>query len=204
MASRFFQSCEELSRWATTICGAALVVSVLLVAFEVIIRKAFGVSTAMADEVSGYIFAGATAWSLSFALYRRRHIRIDALYIHFPPTVQRALDLAALISMLAFFSILAYQSVFVFLESVRIGAAANTVLRTPLWIPQLVWMLGLVFFAFTIAVVLAETLAALFRRDFALVKKIAAAPSINEEIAEELADTDMAVGAAGGGGKGRS
>jgi len=190
MVSRLYKSCESISRLALLMGGIMVGFSVLLVTIEVISRKVFSTSVIGSDEISGYILACATAWGLSYALYRRRHIRVDAVYVHLPAAVQRTLDIIALVALGSFFSILAYQAVFVFAESWRIGAESNTTLRIPLWIPQFIWMLGLVFFVFNIFVILCEVLMALFRRDFALMKSIAAAPSIREEIDDEIGETN--------------
>ena len=189
MPSRFYRLCETLSRLLLLAGGVLIALSVPMVAIEVIVRKIFGLSLFPGtDEISGYVFASAVTWSLSYALYRRRHIRIDALYIYFPAGVRHVLDIAALLGLAGFFSLLTYQAAFVVAESIRIGAESNTVLRVPLWLPQSAWLFGLVFFVFNIFVILAETLAGLRRGDYELVQRIAAAPSIRDEIQDEVDD----------------
>lgn len=186
MASRWYQASEQLSRWAVQAGGALLFLTVLMVTIDVVGRKYFQISLLGTDEISGYIFGISTAWALSYALFRRRHIRIDALYVHLPYPAQRALDVIALVSFAVLFSLLAYQAVGVLLESLRLGAQSNTPLRTPLWIPQLFWMLGLCFFTFNIYLILIETITALLKRDFVRAHALAAAPSVRDEAAQEL------------------
>lgn len=177
---------EKIARFAVYICGALLIFSALLVTLEVVMRKVFRESLQGADEYSGYILAISVTWAFSFALYRRAHIRIDALYVKLPYKLCCVLDLVALISLLIFFSILSYLSLEVLMESLRLGAQANTVRRTPLWIPQSIWVAGLFFFVWNIAILSIRTATFLAKGQFEDVRALAGAPSVLEEIDEEL------------------
>jgi TRAP-type C4-dicarboxylate transport system permease small subunit len=173
--------CENLARHSVQAGGLMLLVSAVFVTFEVVARKLFGFSLAAVDELSGYVFGIATTWALSLALFRRSHIRVDALYVKLPTRLRGILDVLALASLAVVFSLLAFQAVQVFLETLRLGAEANTPLRTPLWIPQVFWVTGLCFFVFNIYLLLIRTSIALLRGDHRLVHALAAAPSVREE-----------------------
>jgi TRAP-type mannitol/chloroaromatic compound transport system permease small subunit len=177
---------EKVSLTTVYIGGSLLIFSAFLVAVEVIMRKVFSQSLAAVDEVSGYIFAFTTTWALSYALFRRAHIRIDALYVRLPAKVQCTLDVVALLSLAMFFTLLAWQAVGVLTETVRIGATSNTPLRTPLWMPQILWLTGYWFFLFNIYLLLIRAAWALFTARFDEVRQIAGAPSLLEEVAEEI------------------
>ncbi len=177
---------EKISRFAVYICGTLLILSAVLVAVEVVMRKVFRESLQGADEYSGYILAISVTWAFSYALYRRAHIRIDALYVKLPYKVCCVLDLIALLSLLFFFSILSYLALEVLMESIRLGAQANTVRRTPLWIPQSIWVAGLFFFVWNIAILTIRTGTFLARGQYEEVRALAGAPSVSEEIDEEL------------------
>jgi TRAP-type C4-dicarboxylate transport system permease small subunit len=177
---------ERVSRLSVYICGGLLIFSAVLVAIEVVLRKAFNESLASVDELSGYIFAITTAWAFSFALFRRAHIRIDALYVRLPPKVCCVLDVLAMVSLAVLFSVLVYLSTGVLQETLRLGARANTPLGTPLWIPQSLWLAGLGFFCLNIYLLLARSGWALLTGNFDLVRDVAGAPSIREEVEAEL------------------
>lgn len=177
---------EQMCRVTVYVGGVLLILSAVVVSVEVISRKVFLYSLQGADEFSGYVLAITVAWAFSYALYRRAHIRIDALYVHLPYRVCCVLDVVALFSLAVFFSIMAWLSVEVVLESVRLGAQANTVRRTPLWIPQSIWVAGLIFFVINIYVLLIRSATMLFNGQFEQVRALAGAPSVIEEVEQEL------------------
>ncbi|WP_316980134.1 TRAP transporter small permease subunit [Shumkonia mesophila] len=187
---RFLSRCwcqlERLSTALIYVGGGLLIVCCLLVAVEVVIRKTLNQSLQGVDEISGYFFAVFTVWAFSYALFRRAHVRVDALYLHLPSGIQRILDIVALLSMAIIFTLLSYQAWGVLAETVRIGAQSNTPLRTPLWIPQVFWMMGLWLFALNIWIVLTRSVLALLRGDMKAVEAMAAAPSIHEETRDDV------------------
>lgn len=183
---------ETIARAGIYVGGVLLIFSAVLVAAEVLLRKFFDYSIQGADEYSGYILAITVTWGFSYALHRRAHIRIDALYVKLPYRVCCVLDLIALLSLLVFFSILSYLAVEVLLESIRLGAQANTVRRTPLWIPQGIWVAGLIFFVWNILLVSVRTAGFLIAGDYENVRALAGAPSVIEEMEEELHLTEHA------------
>ncbi len=184
--SRAWTSFERLSRALIYVGGGLLIISTVMVAVEVVIRKAFSLSLRGVDEISGYFFSVFTAWAFSYALFKRAHVRVDALYTHLPVMAQRVLDVIALASMAVVFTLLAYQGYGVLAETVRIGAESNTPLRTPLWIPQVFWMTGIWFFALNIWLFLMRSVLALIRGDMETIQAIAAAPSLHEEMESDM------------------
>ena len=70
----------NLSRGAVWVGGFGLLIAAFVVTADVISRKVFNVTMSGSDEISGYVFAAATAWAYSFALLHRANIRIDSLY----------------------------------------------------------------------------------------------------------------------------
>jgi len=64
-------------------------------------------------------------------------------------------------------------------------AAANTTLGTPLWIPQSLWALGLVWMSVVLVLMLIRASAALVTGDIPLVKALCGQRSTEEEAKEE-------------------
>ena len=81
---------NTLSLGAAWFGGAITLASVLLICFDVLVRKFFGFTTGGADELSGYAFAISTSWSLAFVVLHRGNVRVDALYQLLPAGVRRA------------------------------------------------------------------------------------------------------------------
>jgi len=116
------------------------------VAVEVILRKLFTISVGGANELSSYAFAVGASWAFGFTLLERGHIRIDAVYQYVPRRVRIFLDFLALFLLLVFVAFWTWRAGVMLAGTIDIGAQANTPLGTPLWIPQLFWLFGLIVF----------------------------------------------------------
>lgn len=138
------------------------------------------------DEISGYLFAVGTSWSLAHALVTRGHVRIDAVYGGLSPAVRAWLDLVALLCLALFVGALVERAFDVATTSLFEWNRSNTNLRIPLALSQIPWMLGIVLFFVTIAVAIVRSLLMLLRGDYAGVNAIAGASSQDEEIESEL------------------
>ena len=180
------RAARALSRWATWVGGALLVASAVLVTVEVVLRKAFLVTLGGADELSGYAFAISTSWAMAFALIDRAHIRVDALYVRLPTRLCAVLDIVALAALGLFAVVLAERGIDVLLTSLRFGSTATTPLQTPLWLPQGLWVAGLVLFVVVDVLLLVRAVVALSLGDPATVGRIAGIGGHEEEVHREL------------------
>ena len=147
---------EAACLWLT---GACLVAMVLVILVEVVTRSFFHFSFEVVDEVGGYLTVAVSFLALAPAQARKA--------FHNVALVQNRLSAAARKGWLAFFHFLALAfSLTVTVAMVRYvyrswqqGDAASTVMRTPLWIPQSVMVVGMT----VLCLVLAAELVAAFR-----------------------------------------
>ena len=146
--------CQQASEYISYICGGLLLASVLLISAETVLRKFFLVSFGGADELSGYVLGILITWSLAFVLFEKMHIRIDVVYTKLSSSIQRWLDVLAMGFTLGFVLLLCYFSYDVVSTSIIKSSTANTPLGTPLWLPQTLWWLGLIFFAVVVVLLL--------------------------------------------------
>lgn len=137
---------KKYSEYFVYVCGIFLFASVLIISIEVFLRKFFLISFGGTDEITGYILGISITWSLAFVLFEKMHIRMDVLYNKFSLKGQNFLDIVSLSITLVFVVFLTYFAYDVFLISYVKSSTANTPLGTPLWIPQLIWFLGFLFF----------------------------------------------------------
>lgn len=165
-----------------------LLAASFLIAFEVLARKLAGISTGGADELSSYAFAISTSWGMSFAVLRRAHVRVDALYAQLNLSLRALMDILALAALALFAAILAWHVVNVLTETIALSASANTTLGTPLWIPQSLWVLGFILFSATLFLLLVKCIVALARGDFTAIQQTAGSRSVDDEIADEIGD----------------
>jgi len=182
---RLLRRANALSLGAAWFGGAITLASVLLICFDVLVRKFFGFTTGGADELSGYAFAISTSWSLAFVVLNRGNVRVDALYQLFPVRVTAVFDWISLVALGVFMVCLSYYASFVAETSWVQNSAANTPLATPLWIPQGLWALGLFWMCLVLALMLLRASTALVTGDIASLKALCGVRSAEEEAQEE-------------------
>jgi TRAP-type C4-dicarboxylate transport system permease small subunit len=175
-------------RWMQIVMGWCLIGICLATTYEIIVRRLFGLSIQGVNEVGAYLLAIASTWGFSVALLQRAHARVDFLFQYMPGPMQSVLNALASISLagLAIFS--AWQGWRVLSETLRWQAHANTPLQTPLWIPQALWLAGLVVFAGAAAACAVHAAVLLFR-DRRRLDRFYGPPSIQEQIELETQGT---------------
>jgi TRAP-type C4-dicarboxylate transport system permease small subunit len=139
------------------VAAVATVLMTLLITVEVAGRSAFGVSTLVSDEMSGYLLVVLTFFGLADSLRAGSFIRVELLYGRLGPDVRRRLDAALLLVGLGYTAFLAYHFWGFVAESYRFGTTSIYFTRTLLWIPQ-----G--FMAVGTSILILALLAALVRR----------------------------------------
>jgi TRAP-type mannitol/chloroaromatic compound transport system permease small subunit len=187
MLDRLIRLTDRLALGAIWFAGALMLAAAFLVAFDVLARKLFLVSMGGSDELSGYAFVIGTVWAFAFTLLRRANVRVDALYARLPRRLCAFLDLVALAALGLFAALLTYHAALVFETSWAFGARATTPLQTPLWIPQGLWVAGLILFLVTLAPLLARAALAFAQGDLDTVRRLAGARTIEEDAADEAA-----------------
>ena len=171
MFERIHQILGRISQWAVWVAGAALLVAAVIVSVDVIFRKFVGITMSGSDEISGYVFAAGTTWSYSYCLLHRANVRIDAVYNLLPRWPKAIFDVFGVFLLLLYMSLLTERAIFTLSESIEYQSVSITTLTTPLWIPQSLWVAGLILFMVTLLVVFAYSLTALLRREGKLVMK---------------------------------
>jgi TRAP-type mannitol/chloroaromatic compound transport system permease small subunit len=170
--------CEQLVVFG----GWLLVASAIFVSMDVIARKVFLISLEGANEMSSYVVAITSAWAFSYALIECAHIRIDAVYSHLSERGRALTDVLSAATLAAFAALLVWFS-FRLLEFAWVNdTRANTPLRTPMWVPLLLWYFGLVLFLFLSVVSTVRAAAAWRAGDFATVRRIAGMTASEAEV----------------------
>ena len=149
MLERLLTKTRSLSLWLTWLGGSLIVMSAILVTFEVFLRKVFNVSIGGADEISGYAFGVATALALSYALFERAHIRVDALLGAFPNRLHGLINLFGMIMLISFAFVVVYNVWSMVGDTLDNGSRSITPMRVPLALTQIPWLIGWMFFVFS-------------------------------------------------------
>ena len=134
---------EKLSALMGHIAGWAFLFLGFYITIDTVLRKYTTWSSKGHTEIGQYVLAVAVTWGAGYALSKRAHIRIDTLLILMPKWLQGYLNLFAIALVCIFLSTILWYLLTDFLPyTFSMNAKAATILRTPLKIPQTLWVFG--------------------------------------------------------------
>ena len=177
---------DMLARWMTRCAGWLFVLCALFITFDVLARKFLGFSSQSTTELSGYMLGVGIAWGLAGALEARTHVRIDILIQKVPPRWRGYLHWLALASLVVFAGFLLYGAWHTTMESWDFKATDNSLLKTPLVIPQGLWLIGIGVFGAMAALRLLEVALLLPKGDIQAIEHLTGPRSYVEEADEAL------------------
>jgi TRAP-type C4-dicarboxylate transport system permease small subunit len=182
---RLLAIATSISRVTAWIAGLLLTLAALAITFDIGIRYFGNMTIGGGNELAAYALSFASAWGITFTLLHRAHVRIDSLYVHLSQRVRALLDIAGLLSFIAFMSLVVYYGYFVLEQSIISKTVSVSSLEIPLAIPQFFWFVGLVFFMFVAILLLLRAILAFASGDLRKVHDIVGARSMNEDIEAE-------------------
>jgi TRAP-type C4-dicarboxylate transport system permease small subunit len=144
-AGPLFDGVARLTSFAT---ATVLVALVSLVCLEALLRGGFNYSLGFAEELTGYGVVFITFFGAALALRGHALFQVHFLLERWPEGTRRWLVRAFVLIALVICVILAWKTKDLTLSSFSRGKFAPTVLRTPLWIPQIMLPLGFSVLAF--------------------------------------------------------
>ena len=122
--------------------GVFLTLSVLLIVAEIAGRSLLGVSMVGSDEIASFAVIWSVFFTASIAVKKNRHVRIDIILTLASPKAGRWLDVFGTTMSFLFAAYLTYSGAFLAYESWFFGEMTMTMLRLPLWVPQLIMPIG--------------------------------------------------------------
>ncbi|MEM7742320.1 MAG: TRAP transporter small permease [Pseudomonadota bacterium] len=152
-----------------------------LIVVEIVARKLFNFSIQGVDEIGGYVVAVTGTFGMALAAAARAHTRIDVLLVRLPAQAQTVLNLFAYLCLAAGAAFMAYMAWRTLSDSLAFNSVSSTPLQVPLWIPQSMWLAGLVVFGVAAIVMSARGFFAL-RKGLAHAERVLAPPTVAEEI----------------------
>ena len=185
MFERIHARLGRIAQVAVWIGGGAHLAAAIMVTIDVLLRKIFSITMSGSDEMSGYVFAAGTTWAYSYCVLHRSNIRIDAVYNLLPRRLCGALDIVGVVLLLIFNAVLTRHAWEAFATSYVRDSVSITTLATPLWIPQLFWVIGLIAFQITLIFVAVYATLRYWQRDDAAVSRIVGVPTVAEEVEAE-------------------
>ena len=177
---------EPVARVAAILCGYAVLVLSVMVSIEIVGRKLFAFSFQGTDDMGGYVLAIIAVVGASYTMAMRGHTRVDVFLVRMPAAWQRWLNTIAMVTLAGFACFAAWRGSTVLMESIEFQSVASNPLQTPLWQPQLAWLIGLVLFAL-IAVAYAVHAVVLLVRGGTELNRFDGPQSAQDELDAELA-----------------
>src|SRR6266581_3465370 len=179
---------RRFAQWGLWFGGALVLLAAVLIGIDVLMRKFLDRSIGGADELAGYSLAIGTAWGLGAALIDRAHIRIDSLYGLFPKKLRLFLDVVALVLLVGFFGLMTWHGLGVVSQSWTAGSHSQSALETPIVIPQLLWIAGLLGFVAVGVLLLIHALILGWRGHLNRMARAISTRSAEEEVEDEIRD----------------
>jgi TRAP-type C4-dicarboxylate transport system permease small subunit len=138
---------EPVARVAAILCGYAVLLLSVLVSIDIVGRKLFSFTFQGTDDLGGYVLAIIAVVGASYTMAMRGHTRVDVFLVRMSAGWQRVLNVVAMVTMAGFAAFAAWRGLDVLQESIEFQSVASNPLQTPLWQPQLLWVIGLALFA---------------------------------------------------------
>jgi len=183
---------DRLARLMGACAGWLFMACAAFITFDVLARKFLGFSSQSTTELSGYMLGIGIAWGLASALEARTHVRIDVLIQRFPAGIKSYLHFLALILLAVFVGFLVYGAWHTTFESWEFKATDNSLLKTPLIIPQGLWLIGLGVFGLMSTLRVVEVALLLPSQDIEAIEHLTGPKSFIEEADETLQVLGMA------------
>lgn len=180
-----------IARLLALIAGYGLLGLALMITVEILLRRFMNFSLQGGDEFGGYVLAILAAFGFSYALLERAHTRIEIFVERVPGKLQAWLNLISSWCIALMAAFMAWRANAALQESIEFGSLSGTPMMTPLWQPQFLWVLGLVFFAVT-ATVIAIHSTVLLVTDYRRMNRLYGMKTLEEIIEEETVVTNEA------------
>ena len=179
-----------VSRAGAWFGGVLILLAALLIGVDVTLRQLFVVTIGGADELAGFSLAIGSAWAFGFTLLRRRHIRIDTVYVTLPVRIRAFLDILGLVAFSSFMLLVTWHAFGVVQQSITSNSHSISPLGTPLAVPQALWALGLVSFMCVALLLLVQAVISFISGDTRTVAELIGSRSVAEEARHELEEAD--------------
>lgn len=127
---------ESLSRFIFYFGAAILLAMPLLVVVNILLRAVFGFSIGNVEEMVGYMLVAVTFFGVSITFRAKSLFRVSFLFDALPVSVRKILNRVYLCLVISFCTVMIWFTSLLVKSSFVRGKVSDTVLHTPLYIPQ--------------------------------------------------------------------
>lgn len=133
---------DSLSNLAARLSAVVLGLMTLLILVEILLWNTAKKTTLIADEYSAYGLALIIFLGAGYCLKERGHIRITLVLGLLPPKLARVLTCISTAVTTVFFGYLWWYLLKMVQSTIRYQTTSGTLTNTPLWIPQVLMLVG--------------------------------------------------------------
>ena len=144
---RIDQVMEACRKSSLAVSAVALIILALLEIVEIFLRTLFQTSLLIVDEYAGYLLATMVFMGLCNSFSGGGFVRVEAIYNLFRGIPKRIVDILFILVLDVLFYVITYQCVTLNIMNFQKKLVSNSILKTPIWIPQLMMSIGLILFS---------------------------------------------------------
>lgn len=130
------------SRASGVVAGICILVTAIIVAYEVILRFVFNAPTEWVNETSVYLVMVSAFLGFAPALAAGKHISVDLILSNLSPKATSVIKIIVSLLGLLFSLVFLYTSAEMVFNSYRLNMLSVSTLRIPLYLPQLALPVG--------------------------------------------------------------
>ena len=132
----------KITRAAAVLAGCLLLITALIICYEIVVRDFFHSPTEWVLEVSTYAILVAGFVGLAVAFRDNTHVRVDIFAGRLAPETKRKLDMVINVISFLLFLIFMTESMDLVTSSYVYHKLSPSILRFPLFIPQFALVFG--------------------------------------------------------------
>ena len=157
---------QRVSRIFAWLAGACILFGCgALISIDVVTRFIFKRGMIESFEISGYMLAACIGLGLAFTVTSKSNIRVDILLDALPYRLRAACDLLAAFALAVIAVALVWFCWKTLAQSWAMNARSTSIMQTPMVLPQGVWWIGLLWFAFMAVLLPLQAILRLLARD---------------------------------------
>ena len=140
--NRIVRFTEKLSDWMAGISAIMLALMTVLILTEILLWNTMNKTTLIADEYSAYGLAAVIFMGAGYCLKEKGHIRITLILSFLPPRLAATVTFVATAVTTVFMGYLWWYLFKMVQSTIRYNSTSGTLTQPPLWIPQILMLIG--------------------------------------------------------------
>ena len=133
---------ETINFWSARISAVVLGLMTVLILVEIFLWNFLEKTTLIADEYCAYGLAAIIFLGAGFCLKEKGHIRITLVLGFLPAKLARVITFLATAATTVFMGYLWWYLLKMVQSTIRYQSTSGTLTQTPLWIPQMLMLIG--------------------------------------------------------------